>query len=129
MGQRLEVKCKKCGHVFEVNEGGGFFFHMLHCDTCGKEKSISFKKLGETHLQYLKGLNCTYCIASSEHDVDVRENYSGDPISEEEYHRKVEEKAGQCKCGGHFRMDAPIRCPKCRSVDFEETGMNVCYFD
>jgi hypothetical protein len=24
---------------FQANDGGGFFFHMLHCDQCGREKS------------------------------------------------------------------------------------------
>lgn len=56
MGMEYTAKCNKCGHEFEVSEGGGFFFHLLHCDKCGKQKSISFDEIGEPHLQYLKGL-------------------------------------------------------------------------
>ncbi|MGZ4930442.1 MAG: hypothetical protein ACXV48_05595 [Halobacteriota archaeon] len=25
--------------------------------------------------------------------------------------------AGGCACGGHFRIDAPSRCPRCGSAD------------
>jgi hypothetical protein len=35
MGTEHGAKCKKCGHSFGVSEGGGFVFHMLHCDRCG----------------------------------------------------------------------------------------------
>ena len=87
-----------------------------------------FDEIGEAHLQYLKGLKGPYCVASSEHDNNVRENYTGDSISEEEYHESIERIASQCKCGGHYRFNAPARCPKCKSDDLEETdGMFICY--
>lgn len=129
MGKKYLAKCRKCGHEFEVSEGGGFFFHLLHCDKCGKPKSISFDEIGEPHLQYLKGLGGSYCVASSEHDKYVRDNYPGDPISEEEYHKIIEEMLGQCKCGGRYKIKAGPRCPKCGSDDYEDTGGIICMYD
>ena len=117
MGTEYRAKCKKCGKKFTVSDGGGFFFHLLHCNKCGKEKSISFDKIGEPHLRYIKGLGTPYCGASSKHDEYILKNYPGEPLSEEEYHKAVEKIAGKCKCGGQFRFNAPPRCPKCRSAE------------
>jgi hypothetical protein len=36
-----------------------------------------------------------------------------------EYRQEVEAIVGSCPCGGRFRFNAPVRCPKCRSTDFE----------
>ena len=36
MGSSFDARCKECGHVSEVSEGGGFEFDMLHCEICGK---------------------------------------------------------------------------------------------
>ena len=118
MGTGYRATCEKCGKKFDVNDGGGFFFHLLHCNKCGKEKSISFDKIGEPHLRYIKGLGTPYCIASSQHDEYIQKNYPGEPLSEKEYHKAVEKIGGKCKCGGLFRFNAPPRCPKCRSTKF-----------
>ena len=128
MGQSFKATCKKCKKKFPANDGGGFFFHKLHCDKCGKEKDIAFEKLGDTHLRYLKGLEGPYSVVSSEHDKYVRENYLGEPLKEEEYNKAVEEFAGKCKCGGQFSMEAPIRCPKCKSDDID-LGEAVINYD
>jgi len=47
MGYSLTAICKDCGTEFRVSEGGGFFFHLLHCDVCGKDKSITLLELGD----------------------------------------------------------------------------------
>ncbi len=129
MEYEFEAKCLNCGNKFKVSDGGGFIFHLLHCDTCGKEKSISFEKLGELHLKYLKGLNVPYCLAISEHDRYIQENYKGDSISEEEYYKAIENKFKNCKCGGRFKFKAKPRCPKCKSKDFKNIGKNQCFYD
>jgi hypothetical protein len=129
MGVELTVKCNKCGHRFSARLGGGFMFHLLHCDMCGKDRSISFRELGEAHLGYLKGLKGAYCVATGEHDRFVRVNYPGEPLPEDEYHRVIDDFAGKCRCGGHFRMDAKPRCPRCRSDEFVETEGIVCHYD
>ena len=115
MGQESPATCGKCGNLFRVRQGGGFVFHLLHCDTCGEEKVVLFEELGEIHLRYLKGLPGPYSISTQEHDRHVRENYPGEPLLEEEYYREVEKLAGECPCGGHFTMKARPRCPKCHS--------------
>jgi hypothetical protein len=120
MGQRYGAICEQCGHKFTVDEGGGFVFHLLHWDECGKSQSISFEKVGEPHLRYLKGLPGPYCIATREGDKDIRENYPGEPLPEAEYHVIVENLAGKCKCGGQFTFDASPRCPKCKSIRLRE---------
>jgi hypothetical protein len=129
MGSQFTAICKKCGHRFEANVGGGFSFHLLHCDECGRNKSIGFNEIGEAHLRYLKGLGGPYCIATQESDEFVQKNYPGDSISEEDYHRICEELAGKCKCGGRFKLDAPPRCPKCRSDEFKSSGDGLLLYD
>ncbi|QKG78741.1 hypothetical protein [Tenuifilum thalassicum] len=128
MGYEYKAKCKKCGKKFIVREGGGFFFHLLHCEKCGKEKSLMFNKIGDAHFQYLKGLNQPYSIATSSSDKLIQETYPGEAISIESYDDIVEKVAGLCKCGGQFRLDAPARCPKCKSTDYENTYEHgLCY--
>jgi predicted Zn-ribbon and HTH transcriptional regulator len=128
MGHSFKAKCKSCGFKFKVEIGGGFTFHLLHCDACGKSKAMSFDEIGEPNLRYKKGLPGPYSVATSEFDKHVRENYPGEPLSEEEYHSIVEDMAGSCKCGGKYKFDAPPRCPKCKSDEFEDTKEDfVCY--
>jgi hypothetical protein len=107
-----------CTKRFPVNDGGGFFFHLLHCDTCGKEKKIGFDQLGESHLRYIKGLGGPWCVASLEADQKVRDTFPGEPLDEKEYHTFVEEFAGTCSCGGTYTFDAKPRCPRCHSSEY-----------
>lgn len=116
MGCAYEARCADCGKEFEVNSGGGFIFHLLRCDICGKNKTILFDKIQDLH-------NRCFPPASANDDDWVQE------ISYEEYNKGVEDFAGNCRCGGKFRFDAPPRCPKCHStnVEFDEDGPTVCY--
>ncbi len=127
MGHTMNAKCHECGNTFTVDKGGGFFFHLLRCDKCGKTKPIGFDRLGELHLRYLKGLPGPYCVASRDHDKHVREHADVEPISEVEYHKGVEAIAGRCRCRGNYKLDAPPRCPKCRSAVIEEGEIFIMY--
>ena len=127
MGHRVRAKCLECGKAFTVDHGGGFYFHFLRCEKCGKTKSISFDRLGELHLRYLKGLPGPYCVVTSEHDKFVREQMDVVPMAEDEYHRGVEKVAGKCKCQGQYVFDAPPRCPKCHSAHIEEGEVTSMY--
>jgi hypothetical protein len=127
MGHRFEATCNDCQEVFEGSEGGGFYFYLLRCDRCGETRAIGFDEIGETHLQYLKGLPGPYCIASSETDEDVRESFTVEPITEEQYHKAVERLAGKCQCEGQFRFDAPVRCPRCRSSQITRGETLIMY--
>ncbi len=130
MGQQDQVICNNCGHHFDVSEGGGFFFHLLHCDQCGAEKGISFDEIGDPHLRYLKDLSGPYCVASSDQDKYIRENYPGESLSEKDYHRIVEELAGECDCGGSFKLNEKPRCPECNSTSYKEDPEGeIVYYD
>ena len=130
MGCEYKASCKECGKRFRVREGGGFTFHLLHCNKCGNERSIGFEKLGEIHYRYLKGLSGPYSVATSSSDRLIQQNFTGTPLSEEEYQASVENIVGKCKCGGQFEFNAPLRCPKCKStnlnVDLEKPSL---YYD
>lgn len=129
MGQQYTAICNACGKRFTVSDGGGFTFHLLHCDACGCERAISFQEIGEPHLRYLKGLHVPYSVATAEHDRRVKEAYAGEPMGRDEYERAVEQLCGACECGGRFRFDAPARCPVCRSADWRRDleGSFICY--
>ena len=127
MGHRVEAKCLDCGGVFTVDQGGGFLFHLVLCDKCGKTKSIGFDQLGKLHLCYLKGLQGPYRIATSEHDEYVQKHAPIKPISEQEYYEGIEAFAGECECSGKYCLDAPTRCPKCCSVRIEEGDITIMY--
>ena len=120
MGRSFEAVCNVCGARFKVSDGGGFLFHLLHCDRCGKGRSIEFDELGEIHFRYIKGLPDPYGTISKERYKCILENLGGEPLSERDYYIAVEKYAGQCRCGGSFKFDAPARCPRCKSKSFQE---------
>lgn len=84
-----------------------------------RTKSICFDELGDLHLAYLKGLPRPYAIISREHDLHVKATYPDPAVSELEYRAAIESSLKRHNCGGRFRFDAPPRCPKCRSTEFE----------
>lgn len=129
MGSSRDVICESCGHRFQASEGGGFFFHLLHCDRCGREKSVGFDELGDAHLRYVKGLSGPWTVGTMELDKHIQENYPAQPLTEDEYSSVIEQTAGSCDCGGGYQMEAPPRCPVCRSVEFREdpSGTTAMY--
>ena len=127
MGHRVKAVCLKCGKSFTIEHGGGFRFHLLRCNKCGKTKSINFDEIDELHQRYLKGLSGPYCIATAEHDKRAQENADIKPAGEDEYHKQIVNLAGNCKCSGKFVFDAPPRCPKCRSKDIREGETTMKY--
>lgn len=129
VGLSYRAACKECRHRFRVNLGGGFVFHVLRCTRCGKAKQVSFDELGEVHLQYLKGLEAPYCVATAGHDQAVKDTYTGPAISEATYARKVQRFAGSCRCGGRFTFRAKPRCPKCLSTRLEDTREEFILYD
>ena len=127
MGCQVNAKCLDCGNTFTVDQGGGFRFHLVRCDKCGKTKSIGFNKLGDLHLKYLNGLPGSYSIMSSDHDEYVRMHVPLEPISEDDYHKGIEALSGNCRCGGKYTLDALPRCPECRSKNIEEGEIILMY--
>jgi len=129
MGMSYRAACEECGYRSKVEIGGGFAFHLLHCTQCGKAKSVSFDQLGDVHLQYLKGLEGPYSIATAAHDDAVKSTYTGRAISESTYERRVQRFAGSCRCGGRFTFRAKPRCPKCRSTKLEPIKASRVLYD
>lgn len=129
MGTQYHGICKKCGRRFKIMDGGGFAFHMLRCNKCGKHKMVPFEKLGDLHLRYLKGLNQPYSLATAHFDNLIKELFPGEPLSEDSYEAAIEEFVGKCKCGGQFRFNAPPRCPRCRCTDFEIDNTDALCYD
>jgi hypothetical protein len=43
------------------------------------------------------------------------------------YHQGIETIAGHCSCKGNFTLDAPPRCPNCRSARLSEGGPVMFY--
>jgi hypothetical protein len=129
VGNSYGAICRKCGGRFEVREGGGFAFHLLHCTKCGEEKTVRFDELGEIHAAYLKGLQGPYAVATSEHDADVRNTFPGEAIGEKEYHKQVEAFAGNCQCSGRYTFRAKPACPGCgaKAFDKDPDANHRCY--
>ena len=125
MGRAYQAVCGSCEHTFRVSEGGGFSFDALRCDQCGEETTVSHKDVWESYLAMLKGGN----FSMPEPDGADGRTYPGEPITDEEYRRRVEAKAGTCSCGGQFRFDAPLRCPVCRSTSVADDGTYGIMFD
>ncbi len=94
MGTEYYVQCNHCGHKYFMKNGGGMDFYLLHCDTCGKEKRVSVEAM-------------------------MREVLSGK--SDGTVNERAEKMAGDCNnCGGLYKVEAPPRCPKCRSKEYTE---------
>jgi hypothetical protein len=126
LGHVVEAKCHDCGSIFTVKHGGGFSFHLVRCDKCGKTRSVSFDDLGELHLRYLKGLQGPHPVEISVEDGNLQ-NQVLEPISEDEYHRGIDAIAGRCRYRGKYMLDAPPRCPKCRSTHIAEGETTIMY--
>lgn len=127
MGCVVNIKCLSCNHEFEANQGGGFYFHLLRCNKCGKSKNLGFDEIYETHCRHLKGIGIPFSMATAEHDRRIIDDPDIKPISNAEYKKEVERIAGSCECGGHFILHAPIRCPKCGSTELEELEATLHY--
>ena len=116
MGSASGQICRACGTRFTVQSGGGFFFDLLHCDTCGRTQNVGHQDLGDIHLRFVKGLPGPYAVSRGAMDRRIQQEYPGEPLTRAEYHTAVEATFEPCPCGGRFRYDAPPRCPSCRST-------------
>ena len=126
MGTRRAAKCKDCKGRFTVSHGGGFRFHQLRCERCGRATTIGFQDLGELHLRYLKGSEKPYTVAFAAEHRYVHDHLDIEPLSDDEYYAAVET-ARKCDCGGKLSFNAPARCPKCGSAHIKEGEVIACY--
>jgi hypothetical protein len=117
MGSAAGFICRPCGTAFQAQSGGGFSFDLLHCDTCGTDRAVAHRDLGDIHLRFVKGLPGPYTVSRWKSDSRIQAEYPGEPITTAEYHAMAEASLDDCECGGRFRYDAPSRCPQCRSTE------------
>src|SRR5262245_16816323 len=125
MGRVFQAVCGSCGHTFRASEGGGFNFEALRCDKCGTPTAVEYEAIWDTYLAMLKG---NKSILPEPNGADGQ-TYPGEPITKDEYRRRVEAAAGACSCGGRFTLDAPLRCPACRSEAVTDDGTDMIMFD
>jgi hypothetical protein len=112
----VEYQCKRCDGQFVVKAGGGFFFDVLHCEKCGRDRSVRHADMGDVHLAFVKGLPGPYAVTRAAMDREIQATYPGEPLDRAGYHAAVEASLKPCACGGRFRYDAAARCPTCRST-------------
>jgi len=98
MGSQCKASCKECGHRFTLNEGGGLSFEQLHCEKCGCAKT-----------------------------VNLYQSEPGLPSSADDWKKRIEARAGSCRCGGKHRLGARPRCPKCGSLRLDRGEPTLCY--
>jgi PHP family Zn ribbon phosphoesterase len=108
MGEIYETQCKSCGHVFELEEGGGFTFSIWYCNACGSPGYIPNHPLDRP--DWLGGPDYK---ALGERSADEWQP------SEEDL---------RCECGGRFTPGTPPRCPECGATDIEK-GETVGFID
>jgi hypothetical protein len=116
MGSAHGYICRTCGTRFRIRSGGGFVFDLLHCDACGKPRSVGHDELRDIHLGFVKGLHGPYAVARAQMDRRIQDEYPGEPLTGDEYQAAAQATLEACPCGGRFRYDAPARCPGCRST-------------
>lgn len=99
IGMSFGVICKGCGHKYMVNIGGGFFFDLSHCDTCGAEKSVQ--------TSFRRGLP---------------QGRNGDIPNKKS-------KPKNAVVAGHFSDTASARCLVCKSPDYKKdpNGDRIMY--
>ena len=98
---RFDAHCQEYGTRFHVVEGGSMSLVRLRCNTCGEDWTMSVDKLDK---------------------IRARTNL--------EPWQFLEQIAGNCECGGHFRKDAKQRCPQCNSLNYEiAPDSNMILFD
>ncbi|MFP4056217.1 MAG: hypothetical protein ACLF0G_05045 [Candidatus Brocadiia bacterium] len=114
------VVCQACGGRSRVREGGGRGHYLLHCESCGRATTVFRDQVLDAHLRYLKGLPEEGRALSADYDRERVESHPGEPIPLEAYWAAIEAAAGACACGGRFSLEAPPRCPNCRSADLED---------
>jgi hypothetical protein len=127
MGGQYEARCLDCGRRSTVSIGGGFFFHLLHCDKCGASASVPLDDIGDAHRRWVKGLEGPWTVVTSEWDREVQNDPTVESMSDDEYHQVIEEVAGGCECGGIFRLQAPPRCQVCHSAALDMGQVQELY--
>ena len=87
------ARCKSCAEEFQSYEGPSMVWWPLRCDQCGKERRVALSVLWKMGWDW----------------------------GDEQSNAAIEKRLKRCTCGGRHRFEAPVRCPKCKSTDIEDT--------
>jgi hypothetical protein len=68
----------------------GFWFDLLHCEACGRDRHVAHKDLGDIHLAFVKGLPAPYAMTRAALDRHIQATYTGAPLDREAYHAAAE---------------------------------------
>jgi len=118
MGAEYRGRCNACGTTFTYKESGGFCFHVLRCDTCGRSKMVEHDKPDGPDALFSRDLSS---------DLESPADEPAGPIDRGTDVAAVERKVRPCRCGGRYRFDAPPRCPRCRSTDIDRGEITLLY--
>jgi len=93
------VRCPTCGEVHQVKEllrPGGMGNELLVCIYCDRDPTLVVFQLDQPVPTEMLGPSS--------------DGWGGD------VERRMEERLRPCPCGGSFRFEAPLICPKCKGV-------------
>jgi hypothetical protein len=96
MGSQMRVTCRHCRTVFKACDGGGFFFHLLHCQKCGTDMPVTQDEMGDAFGA----------------EQEIRDAW-------------VATNVPPCSCGGRFTFSAKARCPTCHADDWDTGNVKL----
>ncbi len=108
MGSSHEAVCRECGTKFRVDIGASMSALQVRCKDCGRATFVSLEDIYAKEAQDVPGLG------ADDGSWSIRDRLAG-------------ELAATCSCGGHYTVDAPPRCPKCRSADLDIAPPDLMY--
>lgn len=110
--------CNDCNEKFVCYESDSASYHTLHCEICGKECNVAFD---DTGIQFLSCLVETNNHSENEDEENFTNSFEEHRVFVDgQSLKKIDKIAGLCECGGHFRLDLPVRCPRCGSMNYRE---------
>lgn len=112
MGTIFSVNCRRCRRSFEYLDAYGMGSQILHCDVCGRSHGFAYRDMEDLFERFLAGPG----FGSRGRVSGVADADTG-PLSQEGYEAEVEARCSPCECGGRYRFETPIRCPRCGSLD------------
>lgn len=99
MAQMLEVTCGDCGTEEVQLDEPLMAGYLPRCERCGDTRLVPWDRTAG--------------------------GPDGKRLSGEARNRSIADSAGTCWCGGHFSVDAPLRCSVCRSSHVSTTFCGI----
>ena len=140
MGESFRATCFACGQSFEAADGGGFTFIDAHCVHCGRVAYIELAALTEAWAGYQHAAEAVLESIGRSYPMPAG-SLGARPLTAIErtrcalqltvpsrlLHAGLERHLGRCQCGSRFSVHAPVRCPHCRSTNFDRGELLTLY--